>query len=983
MILEIRGGKASAEKRESDLRAGNEILIEEFSKLRETALTMKKGSGPMVELQQLLMKWNSTNTLLAESLKNVEAKDKKLHDQEDQIRGLSDQLGQAKIEQQQAAEQIQRLLTTIKEHTDAASRDEEQLVSIPILCKLCEADHMLQFEERAVHLSNLQEELETRKADHLDCVNELENFRAVHHTMLRELDESKSRLSQAIREGATAKSTIENLSLQLVQMDELRKQVHRVQSLTSSCEKKDGIIVDLQQEVESCKVTTKQLEGYQVDAEKKAIQISELSTRLQAAEEASYEHVALQEALQQELQQYREEIQPLKSAQDQVITLESELHSQYDRIDELNMKIADLGDSHKQLDDVRAQLSHYEYEHGRMEKILQASKEEDGRGLMGLEEEIKAQKDVISELKVKLAEAERVSNDTTAMQALRDEFDEIFGKLNQARHDADIVGKELHSTKAVNVSLQEAVEQLKIQAAASMPASNAEQCPNDDIKKKDAEITALRIELARKGSDSYENREIEEAEREPSFDGDHARQKWHFAESNSLRQETIGHENHLSIAEEKVSKMISERKEPGQKRKRADRSASSLQANTSVTEDSNLITQRGEGIRPKADSAAETSAHDAKGSHSLTEGYPSETDLIPESQPGVNNLRQLVLASSMRETSAGNVVSSSPLSDIGELFDPSDPDHAGNLWQHRVHEHGGGLMGRPSEDHIRAAQRVPDRRDLSLIKTSQDKDSPVQTHNPKGLSQEGRPLSSSYGEPLLFDDIERLGSLSTNHPVDQASGKLSNRSTQDILTSPMSQLPRRLHMARRQGRPVATAMQGSDGKIASVVEHLPHLAKGESPRRLRSSETSSQPSARQPPGEIDENAMNIPPSTPDITMREKHQPNSAIKRKSEVADVQEETRSTEKKRTKRNLTNMEVTTRPRKVSRSLSSSTPASFAPALPSRLRQPSKSSTSTGGTILGKNASAPGLGKQGSKKRRGGSKSEECLIVAIPRGY
>lgn len=128
LLLEVRNGRASAEKRENDLKAGNDKVMAEIAKLREMALTTKKGSGPMEEFQSLLIKWTSTNSLLATSLQRLEHKDQKLQSQEEQIRSLSDQLGQAKADQEKSLEGIQELSQRLGEGVNNGNREKEQLV---------------------------------------------------------------------------------------------------------------------------------------------------------------------------------------------------------------------------------------------------------------------------------------------------------------------------------------------------------------------------------------------------------------------------------------------------------------------------------------------------------------------------------------------------------------------------------------------------------------------------------------------------------------------------------------------------------------------------------------------------------------------------------------------------------------------------------------------------------------------------------------
>lgn len=129
MLTEIRTSKVSAEKRETYLRAGNDKLLEELCTLREMALTPKKDSGPMTELQQLSMKYTRISSVLAESRQRIEVKDQKLQGQEQQIRTLSEQLDQVKAEQQKSTEEVRELSRRLTERADTAIREEGQLVS--------------------------------------------------------------------------------------------------------------------------------------------------------------------------------------------------------------------------------------------------------------------------------------------------------------------------------------------------------------------------------------------------------------------------------------------------------------------------------------------------------------------------------------------------------------------------------------------------------------------------------------------------------------------------------------------------------------------------------------------------------------------------------------------------------------------------------------------------------------------------------------
>lgn len=133
MLMEIGKGKVSAEKREEHVRAGNDKLLDELSKLRELALTAKKDSGLMDQLQNqfqnLLIKYTGANSALVETKQKIDSKDDMLQAQEQQIQSLSDQLHQARVDQQNLVEEIQELSKRLSEHADTTNREERQMVS--------------------------------------------------------------------------------------------------------------------------------------------------------------------------------------------------------------------------------------------------------------------------------------------------------------------------------------------------------------------------------------------------------------------------------------------------------------------------------------------------------------------------------------------------------------------------------------------------------------------------------------------------------------------------------------------------------------------------------------------------------------------------------------------------------------------------------------------------------------------------------------
>jgi DNA repair ATPase RecN len=132
MMMELRNERTSAEKRETCLRDSNDKLLEELCTLREMALTPRKDSAPMMELQQLVMKYTSTSSALAESRQSIEGKDQKLQGQEEQIRTLSEQLDSAKAEQHKSLEKATELSRKLRDSAGAAARREQSVSEIAL-----------------------------------------------------------------------------------------------------------------------------------------------------------------------------------------------------------------------------------------------------------------------------------------------------------------------------------------------------------------------------------------------------------------------------------------------------------------------------------------------------------------------------------------------------------------------------------------------------------------------------------------------------------------------------------------------------------------------------------------------------------------------------------------------------------------------------------------------------------------------------------
>ena len=805
-------------------------------------------------------------------------------------------------------------------------------------------------------------------------MEELRQVKLAHHTLLQELDESRNRLSQAIRDCDGAKSTIDDLKLQVAQMDDLRKQADRASSLALECEANNGIIADLRQRLESFKSMHQQLHDHRTDAANKGIEISELNARLQTAE-ANKQQVS---TLRRELHECKEETQRLRGAQERVGLLETQVHQRNEQIDQLNIKAAHYNDTLRKIDDLQKQLSTSKDECKFTMLTLETTREQTAR-MPILENETRAQKDEIQQLKAKLAEAEKICTDVPKMQAQMDQFSVTFSNLKRDLEDAHRNAEELQATQATNASLRRTIMELQDLTAVAEQKSDSVKCLSEELQQKNAQITALRVELDRYHAESQLQKASRKADMEDLLGKDFFLETSRLAE-NKLAQIESGATNSDPTSMEKETRHTDQEKAASRKiRKSANRSASNPEAKTV---EPNLGKDFSELRHLRADAVHMTLAKHASGSRASAERNLDEVTVVPESQPRAQELRLHSPARNAQGRLKGSIMSSSPLSDIGELFDPSDQDLSAASQEVGTQVHHNKLGDAALENSVTTIEQKFDEEDSLPNEDHQGNGSRRQTYNCEKLSQGSRPPSSSYGEPLLLDDLEGVGSLQTSVSGNIAPTKQSNPGTQDILTSPLSTLPRGLPKMNMQVRPKATSLSRSDVKLVDVNKRSKYLSKNSSPRKVCSSEPSSQTSTRRPLQDLGHDVNTMRPATPTLPVKEKHQPNSAIKRKSEAAGMSDETTPTGKKRARRKLSNMEVRSRQGTASQSLSSSTSDKAGQSM-TRLRQSSNSTAGSRSTIVGKNAPAPGNRKQGPKKPRGGSKGEECLIITISRGY
>lgn len=814
----------------------------------------------------------------------------------------------------------------------------------------------MQLAEKEAFITGLQEEMRQSRSTCSDQQKEIEEVKSARDTLIKDLDEAKLRLEQETRDRAAAKSTIDRLNQQLLEIDYLREQADCVPRLVHDLEIKGRTIVNLQQEVGLLKATTEQFKGHHLDAERKTTEIAELNQKLLTANEAVQQIPVLEE----KLSEYKEEIQSLKDAHERVRSLESGMIQKNEHIGQLNIKLTDLDKTLAQLNNTEAEMNRWKNDYESMKAKFEATEEEAARTGM-LEEELAAKEDEIGKLRTKLTEAETISNVIPEMQEKMDQFCEAFKKLRSELEEAQQAKEELESTKAKNATLQKTVAELCEKTAMAQQTSNPMECLGLEIRQRDAQIAELRERLA--------HLEVESQPRNPVGDQDAENlqqglspQADHLVAS-LVQQGSVRQDNAQPVVDESEIVSTVQEAEPRRRRKRADRSASGQQAKVNVTDHEMSATKTLEGTGSALDAVHKTVTEQADQGQALVAQQLDETDVVPESQPRTKDLLKSPNAKEQVGAVEDAPLTSSPLSDIGDIFDSPNRGQPGHSQrsgpQEQDDENGEPVLG----DGMASQLLLGPEEQLSKSTDS--------THRVEGPSQERRLPSSSYGDSLLLDDLAGLGSWPVSPGSHGARSRRSTRGTQEVLTSPAGVMPAKQSRLSTRPRLTTTSFSRTDIKASDRFQHGRDAAEDTSPSRLRRTKRASQ-----------NDQVEMRADTPSISIKEKHQPNSAIKRKAEAAGIFDEIMSPEKKSARKNLSNLETAGRPGTRSRSLSSSIPGKNKQSL-SGFKQSSVSSTTRRSGIIGKNAPTSGAGKQGSKKPKGSSRSEESVIITIKRGY
>ena len=346
-------------------------------------------------------------------------------------------------------------------------------------------------------------------------------------------------------------------------------------------------------------------------------------------------------------------------------------------------------------------------------------------------------------------------------------------------------------------------------------------------------------------------------------------------------------------------------------------------------------------------------------SHSPDKPNVESPEVVPESPPTRNNRALPGLAAEPNKPSAGLFISSSPLSDIGDLFSAHEREDPSSAHRNEGVDLGQSCMLRRDA----APPQIP-----SLHERIEESDYTT-SRQPLQLSmQEAKPPSSSYGEPLLLDDMDKDTPLIFDE-VRTESVVISNieGGVHNTLWSGNGLS----HVVRDN---LETGLRGSTNLETSNANDTTQcyrpIKTAPSTRRLCRVTTPHGSASQLSNDPIDDPSQVEGDATPLTRTKEKHQPNSAVKRKSESHSAANQTELAAEKRIKRNLSNVEMRDRSERRFNILETSWARGGA-SNSERPARSSKSRKSDRATVVGKNAPAPRSNRQGSRKARGGSRS------------
>ena len=643
----------------------------------------------------------------------------------------------------------------------------------------------------------------------------------------------------------------------------------------------------------------------------------------------------------------RQEIAPLEEIARQVPGLKQDLSAKQTDIVALEARLKEAESATKQVETMKIEASKVAEEKSKLEEEL-SNAQEAAKWVAKQKEGFHKATQEVEKLGKQLFELQSLANQVPILEKnARDHSDEVF-HLQQELATAQKSIEQQKVLQEVNTHYSEEITSLKneVSTAAEMlkhlqRMRDASHHQNQETNsKKDKQIATLDQELDTAKERLKHVKDLQDASVRKDSEIVSLKERLEAAESllkdvQVVKEETQQKDKELSILKTRLAKMEEIPQQFSQTlEERPSEDHEFSQRMMAIPQE---VIPRDGGASQAGLDMAEVPA--GTGADVLR---TQETTFVPESQPGADPQYERPTVDAYEVGSE-----SSPLTASDPLFESSyKAGHKSAYFSH------GRVVGGP---------------DATSTKVTVDFGSspglPVRLQKDPPSS---RPSSSSYGDPMLLE-AEELRIVSQPHDPAflEKSDELLRPESRSVMSSP-EVLPRKNSEASSRNRDknsiTKTVKLKSKGGSGDPSKHL-------SPRRLRS-ESQTRPKKVLPLQERDPSNQNIPASPQRLTLREKHLPNSAAKRRLEEDEMSLPSSSLDSsKRLKRDLSAMEVKT---PSSKKKSSHLDQVARVTGNSRLNHPSILIGGRRGSIIGTSAPAPGAGQDRNKKSKKNPKAD-----------
>jgi uncharacterized coiled-coil DUF342 family protein len=789
---------------------------------------------------------------------------------------------------------------------------------------------------------------------------ELAGLRAKHQT---ELDEVKSQLKSASQERAKANQQVQQLKDSLKGFAEAQQEAAKVSELTEELEKEHARVTKLHQEIAPLEEIARQVPGLKQQLSGKQKTIESLEVRLKETETASKQVEILERKASkaaEDTSTLRAELRNAQKDASRAAEQKEEFRKTTQEVEELRKKLVEFESLADQVPGLQKEAQDHSDEVTRLQKELalakksieqlqdlQAANRRSGEEIILLKKEISAADEKLQHLQgVKDASDWKDHEARVLNERLRSAEDSLshFQDLNEAisNKDKDIITlnqeletakdslEHLKSVQDANDLKDEEIVSLKRRLGAAESILNEVEVVKEESQRKDNELSILKNRLAKieENSQQFSQTLIQW----PSQDQDFSRGKMAV-----MTRDDSDFQTELAVTEPPVLDSAP------QLRRKAARNVKFVNPQALQTRITETVRVESKG---KGNPSSSQGFEAPKASHlvQITGSEilrTQETTFVPESQPTLSSRFEQPLISAQ---SFGSM--SSPLTDVGPFNDSSceAQDESAYFGPEKAAD-GPSATFTKVPVNLKSSPRLPlgSQRDL--------------------LSS--RPPSSSTGDTMLLEAEEELKNLGHHH-----TNSFQESSRQRVGAQPESSSPEGPPKRKTEG-----ILGNGMGKLSSKTAKAKSTAdigassKHPSPRRLRS-ESQTRPKNTMPLQERSPSDHNIPVSPQGGMLREKHLPNSAVKRRLEEDEMSVPSPSQDgSKRQKRSLSALEVKTpNNKKRSSLLDQVTPVRGT----GRLNHPSMPTGGRKGSIIGTSAPAPGADQHTSKKSMKTSKTE-----------